>query len=145
METYIQLKRRHEKEGNELPMFFAFSNQQLERAMAKIGLTIEADDLKKIYSLGGGGFCLRQDIKEIHSCFTRQDAELEAAFKADVTGAGFCYQAFDFELSNHEYCVTGSVEDALDSLGLTLDDVRESEAMRTGLNMSIREQRRQHA
>ncbi len=37
-ETYIQMKQRQQKELNEFPCFFAFSDEQFNKGMEKFGL-----------------------------------------------------------------------------------------------------------
>ena len=48
---------------------------------------------------------------------------------------------FNYELANHEYCITLDVEETIQSIGLTLKEVRENENLRLGLKKAIKEQR----
>ena len=143
METYNQLKQRHREDVNNFPMVFAFSNKQFDEAMAKLGLT--SDDTDKIYSLGGGGYMLKTDSKSFDEMFTRHNTELESAFKSDLTGEGFIFQALDYELGNHEYIITGDIGEALGSLGLDEDDIAKSPAMIHGLRLALKKQRKMQA
>jgi len=141
METYQQLAKRHQSEYNDLPIFYAFNNKQFEKGMQKMGLTI--NDLDKICSLGCGGYIEKTKSDIRHDCFSRQRKEFLSALKADETGEGFIFQAFDYELANHEYCVTGSTEDALRSLGIDFNtDIKGNHAMETGIKRAIKAQER---
>ena len=45
---------------------------------------------------------------------------------------------FNYELANHEYCITLDVEETIQSIGLTLTEVRENENLRLGLKKPLR-------
>lgn len=46
---------------------------------------------------------------------------------------------FLYELENHEYSYTGTVEDALDSLGLSFEDVVANPRLARGLDLAEQE------
>ena len=46
---------------------------------------------------------------------------------------------FLYELENHEYSYTGTVEDALDSLGLSFEDVASDPRLARGLDLAEQE------
>ncbi len=71
----------------------------------------------------------------MHETFTRHHRELQAAIDADPTGEGFIKDMFLYELENHEYSYTGTAEDALDSLGLTYENVAEDPRLARGLDL----------
>lgn len=50
METYAQMKKRHQDEVNALPLMFAFSNDQFDEGCRKLGVT---DPKSELYALGG--------------------------------------------------------------------------------------------
>ena len=125
MESYRELRDRQQKEFNELPLGFAFSDKQFDEMMEKWGLDPEKD-LDKIYRVPGGGFIQKKDHEHFHEVLDRHNAEMEAAKAADEDGTGFLYQMFKYELDNHEYGYTGDFEDTLDSLGLTWEEVAAS-------------------
>jgi hypothetical protein len=136
--SYEKLKNRQSKEFSEFPMFFAFSNGQFKEGMEKIGLTV--DDTDKIYKTDAGGFYLKTDSKRLRNLIERHESEMSAATAADTTGEGFVFEMFDYELSNHEYCITGDTEDTLDALGVTREDIQASETLLHGLNKAIQAQ-----
>jgi hypothetical protein len=127
-ETYAAQRARHQSDVDNFPMFFAFNNKQFAEGMAKFGLT--PDDTDKIYSLGmASGYYLKTDAEKLHEMFDRHAEELESAMK----DPDFAKSAFRWELNNHEYCITHDISDTLDSLGLTEEEVANSEILKTAL------------
>ena len=136
MDAYAEKKNRHQKEVNGFPMFFAFTNDQFNAGMKKLGLNQE--DTDKIYKLGNtGGYYRRDDAENLHGMFERHRSEMQAAIEADKKGNGFIFQMFHYELANHEYVVTGDLTDTLNALGLTMEDVQNSKPLSNGLNKAI--------
>lgn len=141
MESYREMRERQQKEFNELPLGFAFSNEQFAEMMKGLGLDPDKD-LNKIYRIPGGGYIQRKDHDHFHEVLERQDAEMTAAKAADVDGTGFLYQMFHYELAKHEYGYTGEYEDTLDALGYTWDDINKSEALKHALRTAAADIRR---
>ena len=46
---------------------------------------------------------------------------------------------FEYELNNHEYCVTYSLEDTLGALNLSIDDINNNKALQNGLGIAKKE------
>lgn len=130
--AYSVLKKKHQQEVNDFPMIFAFNNEQLEEGMKKLGLTM--DDGDKMYAMGGGTFIRKIDAEAFHKMFDRHSKEMKEAIEGDKTGDGFVFDMFAFELANHEYGYTGEIDDTLDALGLTFDEVHAKENLLHGLN-----------
>jgi hypothetical protein len=130
-ENYKKMKREHQAEIDNFPMFFAFGNDQFDENIKKVGLTPE--DTDKILSIGYGGFIRKKDREKFLNMMERHDKELQQAIKEDKTGEGFIKDMFLYELGNHEYIVTGRFDDTLDAVGLTLEEVKENEALEHGL------------
>jgi hypothetical protein len=119
MNKYLKLKNKHQKEVNDFPMFFAFSDKQFEEGMKRFGL--KPTDTDKIYKLGGtGGFYLRTDAKKLHDMLDRHTQAMNEAINTDDD---FVYNMFLYELANHEYCITYDLEPTLDACGLTEDEI----------------------
>lgn len=55
--------------------------------------------------------------------FESHHQEIADAIAADLTGDGFIYDMFDYELANHEYAYTQDLSDTLDALNLTVEKV----------------------
>lgn len=114
---YLETKERHQKEFNAFPIMFAFSNKQFEEGMKKLGL--KASDTDKIYRFGStGGYYKREDAKDLRDMLDRHNKEMQEGLEDDQ----FLKQAFEYELANHEYCVTYDVTDTLSALGMTEEE-----------------------
>ena len=121
METYQDMKKRHSDEfGAFEGVFFAFSDEQLAEGMQKLGLAEK--DYKAIVSIGAGGYVKRDRISEFNALFKRQAQERKDLRKDETK----MVDALCYELSNHEYVITGNPEDALNALGLTMNTVPEN-------------------
>lgn len=98
--TYKEYREKWDKKVNALPIFYAFSNEQFEKAMNERGLTV--DDTDKIYRLGNtGGYYLKTDADKIRACFGKnRHKELMNLMENED---GFAYEAFEYEMYNHEY------------------------------------------
>lgn len=129
---YTELKAKHQAEVNAFPLGFAFSEKQFEEMMEKWGLT--PDDTDKIYSIGGGGYVRKSDAEAMEKMFARHELERKMARKH---GDDYLFEMFNYELANHEYCVTYDVTDALDALGLTLDEVNSDPRLSDALGRAI--------
>nr|WP_207734169.1 hypothetical protein [[Eubacterium] tenue] len=139
MNMYSKLKKQHQKEINEFPFIFAFTKEKLIENMAKLGL--KEDETNKLLSLGGGTFIRKSDKEKLNQMFNRHEEELKKAINEDLTGEGFIYQMFDYELANHEYCITYELDDTLNALGLTIDQIKNDEKLLHGLKKAIENQK----
>lgn len=115
IETYVEQKKRHAEELNNFKgLFFAFSQEQLNEGLKKLNATTQ-----DIVSIGAGGFILKAELQAFKDMYKRHGTE-RRELKNDRNKL---FEALVYELRNHEYCVTYDTADALDSLGLTKDDV----------------------
>ena len=121
MNLYRQLKDRHQKEINAFPLGVAFSNKQFEEMMQGWGFTVK--DTAKIISIGAGCFIRKTDKEVFLNLLKRHKEELQDAIATDKTGNGFIYDMFYTELANHEYCITHDLEETLDALNLTAEQI----------------------
>lgn len=142
MNRYAEMSNRHQAAVNALPLRFAFSDEQFERAMAELGL--KPTDTDKIYKLGvGGGFYRKTDAELVRKTFEDNSNELEEAIAADKTGEGFIYEMFLYELRNHEYGYTGETEDTLDALGYGTEDLEKDKRLAVGLRKACKQIQRE--
>lgn len=117
--NYFEMKKEHETELNNFEgLFFAFSNKQLNEGLLKIGL--KETDKNLICSIGEGGFLKKDRVKAFNDMLDRQERDLTELKKQD----DLLLEALTYELANHEYCITRDPENALSSLGLTIDTVK---------------------
>ena len=138
MNTYKVLKEKRQQEVNSFPIAFAFSDQQFDEGMRKLGLN--PTDTDKVYSIGGGGFIRKTDSNALHEMFERHEREIQEAIAADITGEGFIFDMFNYELDNHEYVITYDVTDTLEALGLTVDDINNNPLLAKGLELARKAQ-----
>ena len=129
---YLELKERQQEQFNKFPMFFAFSKDQLDEGKKKLCVT----DNKELCRIYGGGFIRKSDKQAFLNMILRQDTELKKAIKNDKTGEGFIYDMFLYELANHEYCITYEIDDTLDAVNLTFDEVKSNKALKNGLELA---------
>ena len=136
MNAYQEMKDRQQKEFDAFPVGAAFSNQQFQQMMEKWGLTL--NDTDKICSIGGGCYIRKTDKEALCALINRLNNEKENAIAADLTGDGFIFDMFVYELANHEYCITYDLEDTLDALGLTAEQINADKRLIHGLNKAIK-------
>lgn len=137
MNKYVEMKERHQKEVDNFPMKFAFSDEQFKKAMEELGLT--ENDLDKVVGIGAGGFIRKTDVNDYKEMGERQYKEFREAIEKDKVGDGFIKEMFLYELANHEYIITREIDDTLDALGLTDNDIRNNNNLRTGLLLAEKE------
>jgi len=125
---------KRQKEINNIPFGFAFDDKQFDKMLIKMGLTQE-NYKTELLSIGGGGFIKKSDSEEMHETFDRHHKELEENLKDE----DFLYDAFRFELANHEYCIREDVTDTLECLELTEEDIEENPMMKRVLKKAIKD------
>lgn len=134
---YEKLKDKQQKEFDAFPMRFAFDDKQFEEGMKELGLSVK--DTDKIVSIGYGGFIRKSDIKAFNEMNKRHRVEEKEAMDKDLTGEGYIKDMFDFELANHEYGYTYELDDTLDALGLTIEEINNDERLKHGLKLALDE------
>lgn len=138
MNAYQEMITQHQAEFNNFPMFFAFNNQQFDEGLQKLGLN--PTDTKSVCSFGAGGFYRKADEPKLHEMLDRHHQEIADAIAADLTGDGFIYDMFDYELSNHEYAYTQDLSDTLHALNLTPEEVNADSRFLHALSRATKEQ-----
>lgn len=115
---YLHLVNTHQQELNDFPIMWAFNDEQFAEGMQKLGL--KETDTDKIHFVGNGGFMKKTSWRAFEMMMMRHERERAEAFKDDE----FVYDAFLYELANHEFCITYEFEPTLAALGLTEDDLK---------------------
>lgn len=138
METYTEMKERHQSEVNALPLAFAFSHDRYLERLAAWNITEEEAKAGAIVGIGNGGFIRASDRDLVISTFERIADEEAAAIAADQDGTGYIYQMFLYELNNHEYSYTGDIDETLDALHISNKDLAENPALLNGLNLALK-------
>lgn len=129
---YNEMKERHQKLIDELPLKFAFSDEQFEKAMIELGLTKE--DTDKVVGIGGGGFCLPETADKLIEYYKQFEKEEAKAFKDD----DFLRSAFEYELANHEYIITYELEDTLRALNISKEEYNKNERYKKIMKEAIK-------
>ena len=136
MNSYLEMKNRHQEEVNSFPMH-AFGDEQIKRKIAELNL----DPLRlseQIVSIGCGGFVLKEDAPALKEMWKRHAEERRAAIAADTTGDGYIYDMFLYELQNHEYGYTFSTEDPIEALGYSEEESESTPALKNGLEKAAK-------
>lgn len=142
MNKYIEMQERHQKEFDNFPMKFAFSDKQFKESMEELGLT--ENDTDKVISIGASGFIRKSDLKAYTEMCQRIEKEMKDAINEDKTGEGFIKDMFKYELANHEYCITYELDETLDAVGLTIEEINSNEALKHGLELARKEYLKQY-
>lgn len=133
--SYNELLKKHQKMVDEFPMMFAFNEKQFKEGMEHLGLT--EHDTDEIIQIGMGGFIRKTDKEAYHKMFNDISDELNHNINNDTTGLRFIKDMFEYELANHEYGYTRDVKPTLDSLGYSVDDIRNDEKLLKGLQSAV--------
>jgi len=114
MESYVDMKARHQKEFDALPICYAFNKGQLDEAKKKLG------DVP-LATFGYGSVYRKSDFGLITAVLDRHEEEhkkLREDYKELEDG-------FLYEMSNHEFNINQQgVEDVLRCFGMTEDDLK---------------------
>ena len=135
MNKYMELKNKIQKEVDEFPMGFAFSNEQFEKMKEELGVKEDSE----LLSIGAGGFIRKTDREAFNELFNNKAKRIDEAIAEDKTGEGFIKDMFLYELANHEYCITYDLKDTLYALDLTYDEVMNDERLKRGLILAKNE------
>lgn len=139
MDNYAEMVARHKMEMDALPLGFAFDQEQFRAMMESWGLDSN-QDLTKIYRLPEiGAYIQKKDAGTLQETIQRHLNERKQAVAADSTGTGFIYQMFLMELADHEYGYTGDPTDALDSIGITMDEVQSDPRLQAGYQKAVKQ------
>jgi hypothetical protein len=131
MNTYTELKQKQSKEINDFQgIFFAFSNEQFKEGMISLGL--QTEDTSKIYSIGAGGYILKEKSKDFHAMLERFESEKKELKKQEKT----LVEALVYELKNHEFCITLDPNDALNALGWDKDSI-EPKLLKKAMSLAV--------
>lgn len=118
MENYEEMKKRHEEEINAIDIHFAFSNEQFDEILKNWNLTKDKEDLKKIVSIGSGGFIQRKDLPLLHETISRHKKELQELRKNEK----HLLKMIEYEMSNHEYIYSYNDEQILYCLDISEEE-----------------------
>jgi hypothetical protein len=112
---YTELKQKQSEEFGNFPIRFAFSEQQLNKALADL-----AAERSECCSVGAGGIIRKTDKAKLSALVDKHTKEKQDFFGVDAQ----LIDAIKYELGNHEYIYTMDISDTVEALGLNLDDER---------------------
>lgn len=133
LENYKELKKRHEKETNSLPIYFAYGQQQINELIKKLGFESEEELIKNVFTIGGGSIVLKSDKEKVLNTFKRHNKEL----KENLQDNDFMQNAFEYRLANHEYIITYELEPTLYALRITLEEYYNDSRMQNCMKLAI--------
>lgn len=116
MNKYREYKKLWEKEINAFPMMFAFSKKQFAEGLQKLAVSVE-----EVISIGAGGFIRLSDKEAFETLVDSLDEKLKTSLEDDE----FVFQMFEYELGNHEYCISGNNEEVLRACGLGIESLND--------------------
>ena len=131
---YEQMKDKHQEMFNQLPIKFAFGNDQFNAMMQSWGL--DENDTSKIYSIGNGGFILREDSEHMHEVLNQISAEEKQAFEQDKDGTGIIRDAFIYGMLNLEYIYNDDIDELCSYIGITREDFKKPNVA-NGFNLAL--------
>ena len=131
MNKYTELKSKHQKEVDAFPFGFAFNKDQYDIMMDKWGF--KPTHRSKVMYLEAGCFIRKSDYNSMKEMFSRHEEEHKAAMQDDE----YLYQMFNYELANHEYSYTRELDDTLDALNLSIDEINSNPRMAEALKRAI--------
>lgn len=137
MSKYLELKNNNQKRFNDFSKnyiywIFAFSSKGFEYKLKEHGLTKD-----EIISIGAGGF-IKKEHKELYlKEMNRLHANNE--FKQVKDDDVEVKKAFIYELANHEYCITYDLDDTLEALGTTEEEIKKDTRLKKILKEAINE------
>lgn len=112
--------KRQDEFDNFKGIGFAYSNKQFNKLLEKLNTTSD-----NLYSIGHGGYILKNRYNDFMDMLIRNDNELDELMK----DYDFCLSALKFELFNHEYGITYDNTPALEALNLTSEDLINNETV----------------
>ena len=98
-QAYLELQKRHQKELNDFPIAYAFSKEQLEEALLKLGAK-STDECVTI--TGYGDIVKRENAPKFKAMLKRHTKEIHDLLQNNEQDAE---EAFIYEMDNHEYAI----------------------------------------
>lgn len=122
--NYKTWKENSQKDFDKLPIYFAFGETQFQELLKRLNLKDTKEDLEKLVSIGCGGIMRKCDLyllKNHNETFSKEKLMywMKNNFK-------FAYSAFKYEMNNHEFYYTCDIEDTLNVLGITIEEIQKN-------------------
>lgn len=134
---YLEFKNQCKKELDNFPKFFAFSKEQFDTGMKKLGL--KPDETNKLVRIYGSGFIRKKDLQKFNSMIDTHNKMHEFYIANDKTGKGYIKDMFSYELANHEFGYTRDLSETLNACCLSRKDIEENFNLKNGLNLALKD------
>ena len=136
--TYEEMKNKHQEEydtfaKDKIFYIFTSSKEEFEKKLKEYGLSKE-----DICSIGFGGFIKKKDKEELKNMLQRHRKEKQEAIEQDKDGSGFIKSMFEYELYNHEFSYTRDIDDTLNDMGYSIEQIKSNPALKNGLDLAIK-------
>ena len=131
MSKYLELKERHQKEINDFPIAYVFGDSEEKRK--ELMKKLRVDSLDEVISFGCGGYIAKANKKAFVDLAKTHSQEI----RNNYNDLDFVVDMFVYELENHEYGYTGDIEETLDALNLTLDEINANQTLVMGLKIAL--------
>lgn len=117
-QEYLDLRKRQEKEVGEFPIAYAFNDEQVKKALERLGV----ESLEECVTVFGHGDIVKKgNAKPFIDMLRRHTKEVQDKLIADED---FAVEAFLYEMDNHEYAINYDGDgDVLGCFGLEEDDL----------------------
>lgn len=112
--TKQEMEKAHRDDWGKFPIVWAFSDKQFDEGAKRLWNFERSnpEEIRKIVSIGAGGYILSEDVEAYKSLCKQQNAE-ERAFAKDLKSlVSVILSAMD----NHEYSYTRDKEDTMFAL-----------------------------
>lgn len=120
MESYQQIKARHQADVDAFPLKAAFSKEQLAEMMQAFGLPNDKTGYAQIVSIGAGCYILRTDVPAFKEMIDRHEREMKE-FRRNRKEL---MQALRYEFANHECQFIRNDIDVCACVGLDWEEVQ---------------------
>lgn len=135
---YSELKEKHQEEIDNFPMYWAFGDKQWKELLEKLNLTEK--QAQKELIVGPAGSIMKKDDKEAFiNMINKHTEEIQKLIDLDQDGSGFVKDMFKYELINHEFGYTRDIDETLNALNLTYDDIENNDKLLKGLTLAKKE------
>lgn len=117
--SYSEFIKKQQEEVNNFPIAYAFDNKQLEKALQKLG----ANDISECVTVfGHGDIVKKEDAPKLIKMLKNHTKEIHEQLK----NKEFAYEAFLYEMDNHEYAINwDGDDDVLSCFSLDFSDLKE--------------------
>lgn len=135
MNQYEELIKNKEQEQNQYPFMFS-TLDEMEKELAK--RNVKKEEVEYYFS-EHHFYIIQTHVDKFNEIAEKYEKEIEKRIEEDITGEGFIKDMFKTQLKNYEYGYTLEVDDAIERLGYTLDQIDKDIRLKNGLELAKKE------